>query len=411
MFTANLNFLRLPESYLFSEVGRRITEYKKENPDADVIRMDIGDVSRPLPSCVVDAIKDAASEMENPETFHGYGPEQGYEFLRMLIAEHDYNSRGITCIGPDDIFISDGAKSDLGNLGDIFGNNVRPGVVTPSYPVYIDANVLDGRGGVLSEGRWSGITYINAPQKAGFVPAVPADGQRADVIYLCYPNNPTGAVLTKEELKKWVDYAITHKSLIIYDSAYEAYISTPGIPRSIYEIPGAESVAIEVRSYSKSAGFTGVRCGYTVVPKSLKFTYADGTPADMNRIWCRRQSTKFNGVGYIVQKAAAALYSEVGQEAIRESVEYYMRNASMLRKCLKEIGAEVYGGIDAPYVWFRPAMAGDSWTLFSHLLEKRWISSTPGVGFGREGDGWLRLTGFNTYEMTCRACERLLKGI
>lgn len=410
MFTANQNFSKLPESYLFSEVGRRIKEYKKTHPGDDVIRMDIGDVSLPLPACVVKAMKHAAEEMGKSASFHGYGPEQGYLFLRELIVENDYKNRGISSIDADDVFISDGAKSDLANLGDLFGVNIRPAVVTPAYPVYIDSNVLSGRGGTMSDGRWSGITYLPANSASDFTPALPAPGTRADVIYLCYPNNPTGAVLTKEQLTEWVGYAKQNGSLIIYDSAYEAYISSPDIPRSIYEIEEAEEVAIEVRSFSKTAGFTGVRCGYTVVPKSLKLTFVDGTLANLNKMWLRRQTTKFNGVGYIVQKAAASLYSEEGRKAIAESVGYYMRNAKKLRSTLLETGAEVFGGTDAPYVWFRPLERGDSWTLFDHLLEQHRISSTPGVGFGREGEGWLRLTGFNTRELTDEACSRLINN-
>lgn len=407
MFIANQNFNRLPKSYLFSEVAKKIKEYKVSNPDAEIIRMDIGDVSLPLPECVVEAMVKAATEMGRSETFHGYGPEQGYGFLRELVAEYDYRLRGISSVDVEDIFISDGAKSDLANLGDLFGSNVRPAIVTPAYPVYIDSNVLSGRGGQLSGSRWSGLTYLPAYADNNFSPILPAAGTKADVIYLCYPNNPTGAVLSREELEKWVDYARKNQCLIIYDSAYEAYISTPGIPHSIYEIEGAEEVAIEVRSFSKTAGFTGVRCGYTVVPRALKFTFIDGTAADLNSMWCRRQCTKFNGVGYIVQRAAAALYTDEGRKAISENVGYYMRNASMLRSALIASGAEVSGGIDAPYVWFRPKEKADSWTLFHNLLEEKQITSTPGIGFGKEGDGWLRLTGFNTEELTRKASKRL----
>lgn len=407
MFIANQNFARLPESYLFSEVARKIKEYKAECPDADVIRMDIGDVSLPLPQCVVEAMIKAAEDMGRDATFHGYGPEQGYPFLREAVAENDYRLRGIDSIGADDIFISDGAKSDLANLGDLFGSNVRPAIVTPAYPVYIDSNVLSGRGGSLINGRWSGISYLPASSEHDFSPLLPADGVTADVIYLCYPNNPTGAVITLPQLREWVEYARIHNAVIIYDSAYEAYISTPGIPHSIYEVEGAEEVAIEVRSFSKTAGFTGVRCGYTVVPRQLKSTFVDGTAANLNRMWSRRQCTKFNGVGYIVQRAAEALYSPEGQEAVRRNVAYYMRNAAMLRATLMETGARVVGGTDAPYVWFRPAEDADSWTLFDRLLKRHAISSTPGVGFGREGEGWLRLTGFNTEQLTIRACDRL----
>ncbi|MDE7343037.1 MAG: LL-diaminopimelate aminotransferase [Muribaculaceae bacterium] len=407
MYIANQNFARLPESYLFSEVARKIKEYKAASPHVDVIRMDIGDVSLPLPACVVEAMVKAAQEMGRSATFHGYGPEQGYPFLREAVAEYDYRARGIDCIEADDIFISDGAKSDLANLGDIFGQNLRPAVVTPAYPVYIDSNVLSGRGGTLQNGRWSGITYLPATPPPDFAPALPAEGVSADVIYLCYPNNPTGAVITMERLRQWVEYARSHGALIIFDSAYEAYISTPGIPHSIYEVEGADEVAIEVRSFSKTAGFTGVRCGYTVVPRRLKFTFVDGTAANLNRMWSRRQCTKFNGVGYVVQRAAEALYTPEGREAIRENVGYYMRNAAMLRTTLLATGAEVSGGLDAPYVWFRPAEEGDSWTLFERMLHRHSISSTPGVGFGREGEGWLRLTGFNTEQLTIQACDRL----
>ncbi|MEZ3519263.1 MAG: LL-diaminopimelate aminotransferase [Muribaculaceae bacterium] len=407
MFIANQNFNRLPESYLFSDVARKIKDFREANPESKVIRMDIGDVSLPLPECVVEAMIRAAAEMGQSASFHGYGPEQGYHFLREAVAETDYRSRGIKGISADDIFISDGAKSDLANLGDIFGSGVRPAVVTPAYPVYIDSNVLAGRGGIPENGRWSGISFLPARPESAFLPPLPVDGVTADVIYLCYPNNPTGTVLSLDKLQKWVDYALANKSLIIYDSAYEAYISTPGIPHSIYEAEGADKCAIEVRSFSKTAGFTGVRCGYTVVPRSLEFTFIDGTKASLNRIWCRRQCTKFNGVGYVVQRAAEAIYTSEGREAIRRNVAYYMDNTTLLRSALLGIGADVVGGVDAPYVWFRPKSELDSWQLFDRLLHRAAISSTPGVGFGKEGDGWLRLTGFNTAALTSEACSRL----
>lgn len=410
MFIANHNFSLLPESYLFSEVARRVNDYRRSNPDADIVRMDIGDVSLPLAPCVVDAMINATREMGQSATFHGYGPEQGYGFLREKIALHDYRNRGIDGIEADDIFISDGAKSDLGNLSDIFGANVRPAIVTPAYPVYIDSNVLAGRGGALVSGRWNGITYLPASEASRFHPALPVEGVRADVIYLCYPNNPTGTVLSREELRLWIDYAHRNGSLIIYDSAYEAYISDSDVPHSIFEIDGADEVAIEVRSFSKTAGFTGVRCGYTVVPRALKFTFVDGRFADLNRMWSRRQSTKFNGVGYIVQRAAESLYSPEGRAAVAENVEYYMGNAAMLRSALMETGATVFGGSNAPYLWFRTAREGDSWSSFERLLQTHNISSTPGVGFGSSGDGWLRLTAFNTRELTEEACRRLRKG-
>lgn len=409
MFQANDSFSILPESYLFSEVARRIKAYSEANPGKDVVRMDIGDVSLPLPKVVTDAFHRAVDKMGSQDSFHGYGPEKGYAFLREAIAEYDYARRGITTIGADDIFISDGAKSDLGNLGDLFGDNVRIAVAEPGYPVYVDANVLAGRGGVEKDGRWSGFTYLECLPENGFRPSLPND--RADVIYLCYPNNPTGVALTRAELKKWVDYALVNNSLIIFDSAYEAYVSDPEIARSIYEVEGAEKVAIEIRSFSKTAGFTGVRCGYTVVPATLDFHFSNGEMASLNKMWNRRQSTKFNGVGYIVQCGAAALYTPEGQEAIRCNTGYYMGNARTLRDALIAKGWDVAGGENSPYVWFRPDTDGeqDSWQMFSRLLEEAQISSTPGSGFGPCGDGWLRFTGFNTREKTMEAIRRLEK--
>lgn len=398
MFYANDNFTKLPESYLFSEVARRIATYKKDHPDSDIIRMDIGDVSMPLGKSVIDAMHKAVDDMGGCSSFHGYGPEQGYLFLRELIAGNDYNLRGISTIDADDIFISDGAKSDIGNLGDIFGEDMKICIAEPAYPVYIDANILDG--------RKQNISLIKCRPENGFKPELPAEP--ADVIYLCYPNNPTGVALTVEELKSWVDYALQHKSLIIYDSAYEAYVRQPGIARSIYEVEGAEKVAIEVRSFSKTAGFTGVRCGYTVVPKSLDFTFPDGKRANLNKMWNRRQSTKFNGVGYIVQKAAAALYTPEGQEEIKDLTDCYMSNAGTLREALLKKGFEVVGGENSPYVWFRGDGGKTSWEMFDYLLTTAEISSTPGSGFGHAG-GYLRFTGFNTPENTRRAIERLLK--
>lgn len=406
MFQANHYFEILPESYLFSEVARRIKTFKDNNPDNRVVRMDIGDVSLPLPKVVTDALHDAVNEMGESDTFHGYGPEQGYEFLRKAIAENDYEARGIHTISADDIFISDGAKSDLGNLTDLFGSNVRVAVAEPGYPVYVDSNVLAGRGGVCEDGKWSGFTYLECPPENDFLPLLPND--RADVIYLCYPNNPTGVAMTKAQVKEWVDFALANNSLIIFDSAYESYVSNPDIVRSIYEVEGAEKVAIEIRSFSKTAGFTGVRCGYTVVPKSLKFNFTDGNPANLNKMWNRRQSTKFNGVGYIVQKAALALYTPEGREAIRNNVDYYMQNARMLREALLKKGWEVVGGDNSPYIWFRPFPEEyDSWELFDILLSNLQISSTPGVGFGEAGNGWMRFTGFNSHENTQEAIRRL----
>lgn len=414
MFHANDNYAILPESYLFSEVARKLNEYRNAHPDKEVIRMDIGDVSLPLPKVITYAICEAAKEMGESSTFHGYGPEQGYSFLRESIAEGDYRQRGIDCIDAEDIFISDGAKSDLGNLGDLFGREVRIAVAEPGYPVYVDANVLAGRGGQENNGRWNRLIYLECKPENDFLPDLPIE--QADVIYLCYPNNPTGASMKRDQLKKWVDYAIGHNSLIIFDSAYEAYVRDPETVRSIYEIPGADKVAIEIRSFSKTAGFTGVRCGYTVVPRSLAFTYADGRKASLNKMWNRRQSTKFNGVGYIVQKGAQALYTPEGREAIRKNIDYYMTNAGLIREALLAKGWTVVGGINSPYVWATPNKEGDyatvagrtSWNLFGELLDKVQISSTPGSGFGSTGEGWIRFTGFNTREKTIEAIGRLI---
>ena len=408
MFIANNNYSLLPETYLFSEVARRLREFSEAHPESDIIRMDIGDVSLPLPSVVVNAMSEAIGEMGSQAGFHGYGPEQGYKFLRDAIAKYDYADRGIKTIDADDIFISDGAKSDLANLGDLFGENVRVGVPDPVYPVYVDSNVLSGRGGNLINEEWSGITYFSGSAINGFLPEIPEND--VDIIYLCFPNNPTGIGISHEALKKWVDYAINNNSLIIFDSAYEAYVRTPDSVRSIYEIEGAEKVAIEIRSFSKTAGFTGVRCGYTIVPKSLDFTFSDSSHANLNKMWNRRQSTKFNGVGYIVQKGAESLYTPEGREAIRKNTDYYMRNAGLLREALIERGYEVFGGIDSPYVWFRPSDTLSSWDSFDLLLNGAAISSTPGSGFGKAGEGYLRFTGFNTYEKTLEAIKRL-KGI
>ena len=405
MFKANSNFALMPDSYLFSEVARRIRTFKESHPDSDVIRMDIGDVSLPLPEVAVRAMQDAAAEMGTSAGFHGYGPEQGYPFLRELIAANDYQARGIDAIEADDIFISDGAKSDVGNLGDLFGSDLRIAVADPAYPVYVDANVIDGRAGTLRDGHWSRLVYLQCPPSDDFRPQLPAE--EVDVIYLCYPNNPTGAALTADRLRLWVEYAREHGALIIYDSAYEAYVRRPGIARSIYEVEGAEKVAIEVRSFSKTAGFTGVRCGYTVVPRALEFRCDNGLPASLNKMWCRRQSTKFNGVGYVVQKAAASLYTPEGRQAVERNVDYYMRNARSLRDALTAKGLHVVGGDDSPYIWFKASGSAGSWEMFDRLLHEAQVSSTPGVGFGACGEGYLRFTGFNTRELTLRAIERL----
>ncbi|MCM1152837.1 MAG: LL-diaminopimelate aminotransferase [Muribaculum sp.] len=402
----NDNYRFLPKNYLFTEVGARIRTFRAENPDVKVSRMDIGDVTLPLPASAIRAMHDAVDDFGHADTFHGYGPEQGYKFLRKAIAFGDYRSRGIT-INEDEIFISDGAKSDLGNLGDLLASACKVALTDPGYPVYSDSNVIDGREGVPTSGGFSGFEYLECRVSTGFKPSLPQ--RDPDVVYLCYPNNPTGVALTREELKIWVDYALIHNTLIIYDSAYEAYISDPDIPHSIYEIEGAEKVAIEVRSFSKTAGFTGLRLGYTVVPKALKTLYSDGSEASLNEMWRRRQTTKFNGASYVIQRGAAALYTDEGREEVRRNVDYYMRNARILREGLASKGYRTVGGEHSPYVWFSAAEDADSWELFDLLLREACVSGTPGSGFGKCGQGWLRLTGFNTREETLRAMERIGK--
>lgn len=414
MFRANENFSRMLDSYLFSEVGKRVREFVMSHPEAEIVRMDVGDVSQPLAKPVVEAMLKATREMGTESGFHGYGPEQGYPFLRDAIIEGDYRKIGINHITSDDIFVTDGAKCDIGNLCNLFGKDVKVAVCDPVYPVYVDDNALDGRAGIYKDGRWSGLTYLPCEASNGFEPSLPPDNAEIDVIYLCSPNNPTGTAMTHNELKKWVDYAIDHKALIIYDSAYVAYITQNDIVRSIFEIEGAEKCAIEVRSYSKTAGFTGVRCGYTVVPAALAYLNDAGEKVSLRDVWHRRQSTKFNGVGYIVQRGAEALYTAEGQAAISETVSVYMRNVKRLRDALCQLigtdaDSQVFGGINSPYVWFRPDLnCDDSWHLFERLLSNYHITSTPGCGFGSCGKGWLRLTGFNTEANTIKAVERLL---
>lgn len=401
----NDNFEKLPESYLFSTVARKLREFKEANPGVDVIRMDIGDVTLPIPAASLKAMHEAVDHMASKQTFHGYGPEQGYDFLRNAVAENDYAARGIN-ISADEIFISDGAKSDLGNLGDIYSEDSIVAVADPGYPVYVDSNVIDGRGGELVNGRWSRFVYLVCNEENGFKPVPPA--AHADVIFLCSPANPTGVAFTREELTAWVDYAIANKALIIYDSAYCAYVTSPDIPLSIYEIEGARKVAIEVRSFSKTAGFTGLRCGYTVVPTDLTGIDADGREVQLRKLWLRRQTTKFNGASYIIQRGAEALYSEEGKRQVRENVDYYLANAALIRKRMSEAGFTVFGGKDSPYIWVKSPGGEGSWDLFEKCLRDANISCTPGVGFGDAGEGYIRLTGFNTRENTEEAMRRIL---
>lgn len=403
----NENFEKLPESYLFSRVASSIKEYQENHPTADVIRMDIGDVTLPIAPCVIKAMQRAVEDMAAPSTFHGYGSEQGYDFLRKAISENDYKARGID-ISAEDIFISDGAKSDIGNLGDIYSYKCVVAVCDPGYPVYADAAVIDGRGGgLLPDGKWSRILYIDCPAEKGFVPQVP--NVRADVIYLCSPCNPTGVCLTREDLTAWVDYARRNKSLIVFDSAYEAFVRDESIPRSIYEIEGAKEVAIEIRSFSKTAGFTGLRCGYTVVPSELFGEDEEGRSISLRKLWNRRQSTKFNGASYISQRGAEALYTPEGEEAIKENIDIYLSNARLIRQAMKDAGFEVFGGENSPYIWARIPGENDSWGLFNKILENAQVSCTPGIGFGQGGAGYIRLTGFNSEANTREAMQRIKK--
>ncbi len=400
----NDNFLLLPESYLFSEVARRVKTFQEENPDVKVIRMGIGDVTRPLCKAAIDAMHRAVDDEASTETFHGYGPEQGYSFLRDKIADFDYQKRGID-ISADEIFIGDGAKSDLGNFFDILAQNNTVAVTDPVYPVYVDTNVMGGRGGKRHGEHHEGIIYIPINKGNDYVPQLPQE--RPDVVYLCSPNNPTGTAMTRSELQKWVDYAHKEGCLILFDSAYEAYIHSEDVPHSIYELEGAKEVAVEFRSFSKTAGFTGVRCGYTVVPFALKGRDAAGEEVSLNRLWNRRQCTKFNGASYISQRAAEAVYTPEGRAQIEETIRYYMENARMMRKSLTDNGYDVIGGIDSPYIWLKTPEGMTSWEFFDFLLKHHGIVGTPGSGFGAEGEGYLRLTAFNTHEATEEAMSRM----
>lgn len=405
MFRINDNFSRLPESYLFSEVARRVRIFSEQHPEADIIRMGIGDVTRPLCQVVIDALHAAVDDEAHGETFHGYGPEQGYDFLTEKIAEWDYRKNGVE-VAPEEIFVSDGAKSDTGNIGDILSVNNKVAVTDPVYPVYVDTNVMAGRAGRREDdGRWSEIEYLECTSANNFVPSLPKGSP--DIIYLCYPNNPTGTTLTRAQLKVWVDYCREHGALLLFDAAYEAFVREDDVPRSIYEIEGAKDVAIEFRSFSKTAGFTGIRLGYTVVPSGLKGRDDAGKLVALNPLWRRRQTTKFNGASYLTQRAAAALYSERGQSQIKETVDYYLENAAMLRTGLSNAGYQVVGGINSPYVWLKTPDEMSSWEFFDYLLENFHIVGTPGSGFGPAGEGYFRLTAFNTHENTRRCVDRL----
>lgn len=405
MTLINENYLKLPGSYLFAEIGRRVTRYKEENPQAEVIRLGIGDVTRPLPAAAIAAMHHAVDEMSTLDTFRGYGPEQGYDFLINAVISNDYQSRGIA-IDADEVFISDGSKCDVGNIQEIFGVENIVAITDPVYPVYLDSNVMAGRTGMLGDdGRFGNIVYLPCTAENGFRPELPE--KRVDLIYLCVPNNPTGTALTRDELQKWVNYAREQQSVILYDAAYEAYISEDDVPHSIYEIAGAREVAIEFKSFSKTAGFTGTRCAYTVVPKELKAAARDGKSYPVNPLWNRRQTTKFNGVPYIIQRGAEAVYSAEGKAQTAVLISYYMNNARIIREGLTEIGLEIYGGINAPYIWLKTPHGLDSWEFFDQLLTQVHVVGTPGSGFGPAGAGYFRLTAFGNRENTEKAIARI----
>lgn len=401
MFKINENYLKLRGSYLFSTIAKKVAAYQEAHPDKELIRLGIGDVTLPLAPAVIDSLHKAVDEMASAETFHGYAPDLGYEFLRKAIADNDYKARGVE-IALDEIFVSDGAKSDSGNIGEIFSQDNKIAVCDPVYPVYVDTNVMAGRTGTFleDEEKWSNVIYMPCTAENNFVPELPKEAP--DIIYLCYPNNPTGSTITKSQLQEWVDYANKVKAVIIYDAAYEAYISEEDVPHTIYECEGAKTCAIELRSFSKNAGFTGTRLGFTVIPKELK-----QGDVMLNSLWARRHGTKFNGAPYIIQRAGEAVYSEAGKKQTAEQVAYYMNNAKTIREGLSEAGYKVSGGVNAPYVWLQVPEGMTSWEFFDYLLENANVVGTPGSGFGPSGEGYFRLTGFGTYENTVKAIERI----
>ncbi len=407
MLTVNEHFLKLKAGYLFPEIARRVNAFVEAHPEAKVIKLGIGDVTEPLPAACREAMHHAVDELADRISFRGYGPEQGYGFLRDKIAEHDYHARGVE-LSADEIFVSDGSKCDSGNILDILGHDNTFAVLDPVYPVYVDTNVMAGHTGPAdAQGRYSGLVYLPVTAENDFTPALPSEP--VDVIYLCYPNNPTGVVATRETLQQWVDYARANQALILFDAAYEAFITDPEIPHSIYEIEGARECALEFRSFSKNAGFTGTRCAFTVVPKSIQARTSGGEAVSLHQLWNRRHCTKFNGVSYIVQRGAEAVYSEAGRAQVAELIAFYMENARLLREGLEQVGLTVYGGINAPYVWLKTPPGTDSWGFFDELLNKAHLVGTPGSGFGASGEGYFRLSAFNSRLNVEEAVERIQK--
>ena len=404
MAIINDNFLKLSNNYLFSEIAKRVKTFKESHPDRNVISLGIGDVTQPLPKASVDAMVKAVEEMGNIATFRGYGPEHGYDFLINAIIKNDYLPRGVE-LSPSEVFINDGAKSDCGNIGDILSVKNSVGVTDPVYPVYVDSNVMCGRAGEPTSDGWSNIIYMPCNAENHFKPQIP--NRHIDIIYLCYPNNPMGVVLNKEELKEWVDYALDNDSIILYDAAYEAYIQDENIPHSIYEVEGAKGCAIEFRSFSKTAGFTGVRCGYTVVPEELMGTASDGKRVQLNKLWNRRQCTKFNGTSYITQRGAEAIYTEQGQKQVKNTISYYMSNAKQMKSVFENLGIDVYGGENAPYLWLKTPKNLSSWDFFDKMLYEANVVVTSGVGFGPSGEGFVRLTAFGDQENCLEAMKHI----
>ena len=406
MITINDNYLKLQASYLFAEIKNRTAAFQEAHPEREVIKLGIGDVTRPLPPACIQAFHRGVDEMADAKTFRGYGPEQGYEFLREKIARHDFQARGAD-IAPDEIFVSDGAKCDNGNIQEIFSKDIKIAIPDPVYPVYVDTNVMAGRTGKYDRGRYGGLVYLEGTRENGFIPDLPRG--KVDLIYLCYPNNPTGATISKSALKQWVDYARENKALILYDAAYESFVRDEELPKSIYEIEGARDVAIEFRSFSKTAGFTGIRCAFTVVPKSCMAYTDDGQGQSLHALWYRRQSTKFNGVSYPVQRAAEAVYSEEGQQQAKDLIDYYLKNADLIRQEMSALGFDCIGGENSPYIWIDGG--SDSWEFFDRLLEKAAVVCTPGAGFGKCGEGYIRISAFNDYDNVEKAMALIKEAL